>query len=87
MLEFLKKNTELVETFKKPTTLYEGGELTYFHFKIDKHHFMLSINEVYMSCVLSDYIVESKSISKVIAMGSKNNIKEAIKKLVIRYGN
>ena len=87
MLEFLKKNTELVETFKKPTMLYEGGELTYYHFKIGEHHFMLSINEVYMSCVLSDYIVESESISKMIAMGSKNNIKEAIKKLVIRYGN
>ena len=87
MLEFLKKNTELVDTFKRATTLYEGGILTYYHFKIGNNHFMLSINEAYMSCVLTDYIVESETTSKVIAMGSKNNIKEAIKKLVIRYGN
>ena len=87
MLEFLKKNTELVESFKKPTYLYEGGELTYYHFKIGNNHFMLSVNEDNCGCVLTDYIVESETTSKVIAMGSKNNIKEAIKKLVIRYGN
>lgn len=86
MIDFLKKNTELVESFKKPTYLYKG-ELTYYHFKIGNNHFMLSVNEDNCGCVLTDYIVESETTSEVIAMGSKNNIKEAIKKLVIRYGN
>ena len=86
MLEFLKKNTELVETFKRPTKLYKG-ELTYYHFKIGNNHFMLSINEELNYCVLTDYVEETQGITKYIAIGSKNNIKEAIKKLVIRYGN
>ena len=86
MLEFLKKNTELVETWTQPTYLYKG-ELTYYHFKIGTHHFMLSVNEDNCSCVLTDYVEETKGITKYIAMGSKNNIKEAIKTLVIRHGN
>lgn len=83
MLEFLKKNTELIETFKRPTTLYKG-ELTYYYFKIGNNHFMLSVNEDNCGCVLTDYIEGSKNISKVIAMGSKSNIKETIKKLIIK---
>ena len=83
MLEFLKKYTEIVETFKQPTYLYKGI-LTYYHFKIGDKHFMLSVNEDNCGCVLTDFIVESETTSKVIAMGSKNNIKEAIKKLIIK---
>lgn len=86
MQEFLNKNTELVETFKRPTTLYKG-ELTYYHFKIGNNHFVLSVNEDNCYCVLTDYVEETQGITKYIAVGSKNNIKEAIKKLVIRYGN
>lgn len=84
MLEFLQKNVEIVETFKQPTKLYKG-ELTYYHFKIGEHHFMLSDSG--HSLVLTDFIPETKEATKYIALGSKNNIKEAIKKLVIRYGN
>ncbi len=84
MLEFLRKYTDIVETWNEPTKLYKG-ELTYYHFKIGEHHFLLSDSG--HSLVLTDFIPETKEATKYIALGSKNNIKEAIKKLVIRYGN
>lgn len=83
MQEFLKKNTEFIDTFKRKTAIFKG-ELTYYHFKIRDKHYMLSINEETKTCVLTDYIEENENISKVFVMGSKNNIKEAIKKLIVK---
>lgn len=82
MQEFLKKNTEFIETFKRKTVIFKG-ELTYYHFKIGDKHYMLSINEETKTCVLTDFVVKNESISKVIVMGSKNSIKETIRRLKV----
>ena len=79
MLEYLKENTEFIETFKRKTILYKG-ELTYYHFKIGDTHYMLScgMTDYY---VLTDYIVETQDTTKYVALGNKNTIINAIKKL------
>lgn len=82
MIDFLKKNTEFIESFERKGTLFPIT-LKYYHFIIGNTHYMLSQDHKGYY-VLTDYLEETKDMTKYIATGSANNIKEAIKKLIIK---